>query len=70
MQTRRAYLAQLRYDSGAAAYLEVLDAQRDLLAAQQQLVQVRRLLLDSQIALYAALGGGNSDAATSSTITP
>ena len=70
VQTRRAYLAQLRYDSGAAAYLEVLDAQRDLLAAQQQLVQVRRLLLDSQIALYAALGGGNSDAATSSTITP
>ena len=57
-QARRADLAQLRYDSGAAAYLEVLDAERDLLDAQQQLVQVRRDLLASHIALYAALGGG------------
>lgn len=57
-QTRRARLAQLRYDSGAAAYLEVLDAQRDLLMAQQQLVQARRSLLSTHVALYAALGGG------------
>lgn len=64
-QTRRARLAQLRYDSGAAAYLEVLDAQRDLLDAQQQLVQVRRRLLDSHVTLYAALGGGSSDPALS-----
>lgn len=58
VQDRRARLAQLRYDSGAAAYLEVLDAQRNQLEAQQQLVQVRRQLLASQVALYAALGGG------------
>lgn len=57
-QTERARLAQLRYDSGAAAYLEVLDAQRDLLSAEQQLVQLRRALLSSRVALYAALGGG------------
>ena len=38
--------------------MEVLDAQRDLLGAQQQLVQARRALLSSQVALYAALGGG------------
>lgn len=57
-QTRRARLAQLRYDSGATAYLEVLDAQRDLLEAQQQLVQARRSLLSTHVSLYAALGGG------------
>ncbi len=57
-QAERAGLARLRYDSGAAPYLEVLDAERDLLTAQQQLVQVRRAWLSSQVALYAALGGG------------
>lgn len=58
-QAERARLAQLRYDNGSAAYLEVLDAQRDLLAARQQLVQARRALLSSQVGLYAALGGGS-----------
>ena len=37
----------------------MLDAQRDLLTAQQQRVQVRRALLSSQVALYSALGGGS-----------
>ncbi len=59
-QTERARLAQLRYDHGSAAYLEVLDAQRDLFDAEQQLVQAKRALLSSQVALYAALGGGNT----------
>jgi len=36
----------------------VLDAERELLTAEQQLVQTRRALLSSQINLYAALGGG------------
>ena len=62
-QTERARLSQLRYDNGAAAFLEVLDAQRDLLAARQQLVQLRRALLSSRVALYAALGGGEADGA-------
>ena len=57
-QTERARLAKLRYENGAAPYLEVLDAQRDLLSAEQQLVQTRRALLSSQVSLYAALGGG------------
>jgi multidrug efflux system outer membrane protein len=60
-QTERARLAQLRYDSGAAAFLDVLDAQRDLLDAEQQLVQTRRALLSSHVSLYAALGGGAMD---------
>ncbi|WP_240794404.1 AdeC/AdeK/OprM family multidrug efflux complex outer membrane factor [Azoarcus sp. DD4] len=58
-QSERARLAKLRYDNGAARYLEVLDAQRDLLAAEQQLVQTRRALMSSRIGLYAALGGGS-----------
>ena len=57
--SERARLAQLRYDAGSATYLEVLDAQRALLAAEQQLVQARRALLSSQVALYAALGGSS-----------
>lgn len=60
-QAERARLSQLRYDNGASAFLDVLDAQRDLLAAEQQLVQTRRALLSSQVSLYAALGGGSMD---------
>ncbi len=60
-QTRRARLAQLRYDSGAVAYLEVLDAQRGLLQAQQELAQTRGSLLSAHVSLYAALGGGGGD---------
>jgi multidrug efflux system outer membrane protein len=63
-QAERARLAQLRYDHGASPYLEVLDAQRDLLAAQQQLAQTRRALLSSRVRLYAALGGGTQAAAS------
>lgn len=57
-QSERARLAKLRYDHGASPYLEVLDAQRDLLTAQQALVQTRRALLSARVGLYAALGGG------------
>jgi outer membrane protein, multidrug efflux system len=56
-QAERARLSKLRYDNGASAFLDVLDAQRDLLAAEQQLVLTRRTLLSSQVSLYAALGG-------------
>lgn len=54
----RARLAQLRFDNGRSAYLEVLDAQRDLFDAQQTLVQLRRGYLASGVSLYSALGGG------------
>lgn len=58
-QTERARLSQLRFDAGSSAFLDVLDAERDLLAAQQQLVQARRALLSNRVSLYAALGGGS-----------
>jgi multidrug efflux system outer membrane protein len=57
-QTERARLAGLRYQNGAAPYLEVLDAERDRFVAEQALVQVRRALLGSSVNLYASLGGG------------
>lgn len=66
-QTERTHLAGLRYQNGAAPYLEVLDAERDRFAAEQALVQVRRALFSSSVNLYAALGGGGgaADAAQS-----
>jgi multidrug efflux system outer membrane protein len=62
-QTQRASLAGLRYQNGAAPYLEVLDAERDRFAAEHALVQVRRALLSSSVNLYAALGGGAASTA-------
>lgn len=62
-QHERARLAKLRYDNGSTNYLEVLDAQRELLNAEQQRAQTRRALLASRINLYAALGGGSLSAA-------
>lgn len=64
----RARLADLRFENGRSAYLEVLDAQRDLFDTQQTLVQLRRGYFASGIALYAALGGGFSDDADRSPI--
>lgn len=65
--TDRAHLADQRYRTGSAPYLEVLDAQRDLFAAQQELVATRRARLSSEVNLYAALGGGDEDPNPSST---
>lgn len=58
LQAERARLARLRYEHGSAAYLEVLDAERERFGAEQQLVQLRRLQGSAQVALYRALGGG------------
>jgi multidrug efflux system outer membrane protein len=57
-ETERARLAQLRYNAGATSFPDVLDAQRDLLSSQQQLVELRQGLLSSRVRLYSALGGG------------
>jgi multidrug efflux system outer membrane protein len=51
-------LADLRYRSGAASYLDVLDAQRSLFAAQQAVVQVQAAQVQNLVTLYKALGGG------------
>ncbi|KTS75599.1 efflux transporter outer membrane subunit [Pantoea stewartii] len=51
-------IATNRYQNGYASYLDELDAQRTLFATQLNLVTVKNNLLQAQIALYSALGGG------------
>ena len=50
-------LAELRYASGVASYLDVLDAQRNLFAAELALSQAQLEQLTSAVQLYKALGG-------------
>lgn len=56
-------LAELRYRSGAASYLDLLDAQRSLFAARQALVQTQAAELQNRVLLYRVLGGGWVDPA-------
>ena len=55
---QRRQLSQLRYAAGQDSRLELLDAQRQLYAAQQTLLDLRRDQFKSALALYKALGGG------------
>jgi outer membrane protein, multidrug efflux system len=57
-ESERFRLSELRYRNGVASFLDVLDAQRSLFATQQALSQTRLALLQNQVALYKALGGG------------
>jgi outer membrane protein TolC len=51
-------LARNRYEHGLSTYLQVLDAQRTLVGARQQLVQQDMMLANDIVGLYRALGGG------------
>ncbi|WP_218946695.1 efflux transporter outer membrane subunit [Stenotrophomonas sp. SbOxS2] len=51
-------MVQRRYKAGLATYLEVLEAQRTLLATQQSLISVHSSRQASLVSLYKALGGG------------
>jgi multidrug efflux system outer membrane protein len=51
-------LADVRYRKGLVNYLDVLDAQRTMLAAETQLAQTERARLTDMVGLYKALGGG------------
>ncbi len=57
-QAARLELAQARYQNGVANYLDVLDAERELFNAEQQLLQTRLLKLTNAVDLYRSLGGG------------
>ncbi len=55
---RRAFqLAELRYRTGIASYIEVLDAQRSLFDAELALSQAQLRQLAAAVQLYRALGG-------------
>jgi hypothetical protein len=51
-------LARLRYQYGVADFLTVLDAERTMLQAQDQLAQSETATATSLVAVYKALGGG------------
>lgn len=57
-QRQLAELARKRYSEGVVSYIEVLDAERTLFAAEQALLQVRRAEIANLVTLYVALGGG------------
>lgn len=61
-QAERMRIADARYQAGISSYLEVLDAQRELFAAQQSVVATRRAGLTTAAQLYKALGGGTTAA--------
>jgi multidrug efflux system outer membrane protein len=51
-------LAEMRYQSGASSYLDLLDAQRSLFSAELSLAQVQGQQAAATVTLYRALGGG------------
>lgn len=51
-------LSQARYDKGVDSYLNVLDSQRSMYSAQQNLISVRLSRLANLVTLYKVLGGG------------
>jgi multidrug efflux system outer membrane protein len=51
-------LSIMRYQGGTATYLEVLDSQRSLFAAELTLAEARGNEYQSLVQLYRALGGG------------
>ncbi len=61
-QSERAFEgAKLRYQAGSGDYLTVLEAQRTLYAARDQLVQYKLARLQALVSLCKALGGGWSE---------
>lgn len=55
-------ISELQYREGTVDLLNVLQAQQTLFSAQDELVQAKLGLLQSEISLYNALGGGWSEA--------
>ena len=55
--TRASELAQQRFDAGLTDFLQVLDAQRTLLDAENQLAQAHTAAATSLVAVYKAVGG-------------
>ncbi|MET1117278.1 MAG: efflux transporter outer membrane subunit, partial [Comamonas sp.] len=47
-----------RYQAGYASYIEELDAQRNLYAAELEVVRLHQAELENRVQLYRALGGG------------
>ncbi len=59
--TERYRLSQARFDKGVDSHLNVLDSQRSLYGAQQNLISVRLSRLANLVTMYKVLGGGDTD---------
>jgi Cu(I)/Ag(I) efflux system outer membrane protein len=57
-QRRVLELAENRYQNGVISYLEVLEAQRNVLEAELELLEIKREQIFNDISLYSAMGGG------------
>jgi Cu(I)/Ag(I) efflux system outer membrane protein len=57
-QRRVLDLAFERYGNGGISYLEVLDAQRNVYAAEEDVLDLRKDYLSAHASLFSALGGG------------
>lgn len=66
--TRTYGLAQALFKSGGGGYLDVLDAQRTLYAAQQSLIDLERLEQTNRLTIYKVLGGGWSETSATSVV--
>jgi multidrug efflux system outer membrane protein len=61
-QNRVKAITEMRYKSGAASYLDLLNAERDRLSAENDQVKALQDRLDAMVNVYQALGGGWSAA--------
>ncbi len=57
-QQARLERVKARAQTGISNYLEVLDANRDAFVSEQTLVLAQRQMLNAQVAMFKALGGG------------
>ncbi|MDR0356254.1 MAG: efflux transporter outer membrane subunit [Deltaproteobacteria bacterium] len=57
-QRRVLSLATSRYQNGVVSYLEVLEAQRNVLEAESALLEIKTEMIFNDVSLYVALGGG------------
>lgn len=57
LERDRLQLVKRKLEQGLANYLELLDAQRSVLEAESQQLEIQQLQLLNQVALYRALGG-------------
>ncbi|GAB2881639.1 efflux transporter outer membrane subunit [Paraburkholderia jirisanensis] len=58
---RAAHLSHVQYDEGAIAYLDVIDADREVLQSRRAAVQLEGVQAASTVSLIRALGGGWGD---------
>ena len=58
LKETRSRLSDARFRRGVDSYLNALDAQRSLYAAQQDLIGVELSRMSNLVSLYQALGGG------------